>query len=388
MPDPISSDQPHNYGGYDYYNAPGPGASPDYVPPDYDYYYGEGGFFRPAVFRMERALKGMFRGRRGCGPGPWYATVTVMALGRDKPNRLWTSYQDGNRTNVLAHSDELGDRWRLGGEVRFGRRFLGGQWAVEASYWTLDASEDRLEVTDPVGVSSSAALNLSESEFFGTSAVLWFEDATAHRLQRRDEFHSVEVNLLYNQLAGDCGFGLDASWSLGARFFRFEENLLFGAVAAGFQWGDDPTREAFLDDRIRNNLVGIQLGAEARYRIWRLQLIAAPKLGMYNNHTQHFFHMYTADGTAATSTLGTGTYPVESTENNIAFLAQVDLALAWQFAPRWSARIGYHLLVLAGVALADEQLQTSLGHIDELGDIDTNGELIMHGASAGVMYNY
>jgi len=108
---------------------------------------------------------------------------------------------------------------------------------------------------------------------------------------------------------------------------------------------------------------------------------------MYNNHTQHFFHMATGDGTAATSTLGTGTYPVESTENNVAFLAQVDLALAWQFAPRWSARIGYHLLVLAGV-LADEQLQTSLGHIDELGDIDTNGELIMHGASAGVMYNY
>jgi len=372
MPDPISGDSRQYYGGQ----------------PGYDDYYGEGGFFTPSVYRMERALKGAFGRRVGCGPGPWYATTTVMALGRDKPDRMWTSYQDGNRAVTLTDSDDLGDRWRLGGELRFGRRFLGGQWAVEGSYWTLDASDDLVEVTDPLGVKTSLSVNFRESLLFGSAAELWFDDATAHRLERRNEFHSVEVNVVRNPMGGGCGFGLETGWSVGTRFFRFEETLLISSVANSFQWGDDPTREAFLDDRVSNSLLGVQLAAEAGYRIGRLRLIAAPKLGLYHNHTRHFFHMHAGDGTAATSTLGTGTYPVESSEDGIAFLTQVDVALAWQFAPKWSARIGYHLIVIAGVALADDQLRSSLGDIDELGNIDTNGQLILHGASAGVMYNF
>jgi hypothetical protein len=56
----------------------------------------------------------------------------------------------------------------------------------------------------------------------------------------------------------------------------------------------------------------------------------------------------------------------------------------WQFHERWSAFLGYRLLVATGIGLADHQLTPYVVDIPELADIDTNGTLILHGAFAGL----
>jgi hypothetical protein len=334
-----------------------------------------------------RALNG-FVGAACGGLDPWYASVSALVMSRDEPNRLWTTYQSGNEPNQIPLVTPF--EWRWGGEIRFGRRFCCcGSWAVEAAYWTLDPLDSYATVTDPSGVSTT--LTVGNVFFGGYPATQWFDHALEHRLQRRDEVHSIEVSLIRYRVFSTAELPWEVSWSLGARFFRFEEGLTFSSVADPANLGDPSMNaEAFLDDHITNNLVGFQFGFDADYYLspnWRV--FAAPKFGIYNNHIEHRFQAYLGDGTGATQNEYPGmTYPVNSTKDVVSFLTQIDLGLEWQFAPRWNARIGYRLVAVTGVGLADNQIPQYIVDIPELANIDSNGDLILHGAFVGLTYNF
>ena len=57
---------------------------------------------------------------QGCCP--WYGSLSALVLGRDRPDRLWTTYEsiDPTRQRIL----EVPFEWRWGGEVRLGRRLV------------------------------------------------------------------------------------------------------------------------------------------------------------------------------------------------------------------------------------------------------------------------
>jgi len=51
----------------------------------------------------------------------WYASLSALVMTRDRPNKVYITYETGN----LPHNDFPVDEfsWRFGGEVRLGRRF-------------------------------------------------------------------------------------------------------------------------------------------------------------------------------------------------------------------------------------------------------------------------
>jgi hypothetical protein len=338
----------------------------------------------------------------GCGDmcggcrSPWYGGVSALVMTRDQPNRVWFSYENGNDVNQTQNNQNIEMDWKWGGEVRFGRRFCCDQWAVEAAYWTLSPFEGYNSNLPPNANGLGTPLHFRQVEFNGETAENWFgaidptHGAAEHRLWRRNEVQSVEVNLVRNRLLGDFNSPWNVDWLLGARFFRFEESLTFASLRNGYTWGQG-AGEAYMNDQIINNLWGFQFGFNTDYRLTNnLRLFAGPRFGIYNNHIDHTFRMYLGDGTVAT-TGGSGvpgTYPVRSTGDNLAFLTQVDLGVDWQFAPRWSARVGYRVVAATGIGLADNQLPQYMVDIPEIAHIDTNGQLLMHGAFMGITYNY
>ncbi len=345
-----------------------------------------------------------------CNPyddSPWFGSVAALYMGRDEPNRLWTTFETNNNPNQLP--TDAFTQWQVGGEVTFGRYFHCGLFGVAATYWTLDPLTG-FSSQSVAGGSVSTPLIVSDIEFAGVNGTVLFDGAQEHRVWRRDEFHNVEVNLLSGRLAkgaagrGPCaedygptayggGSPWSADWLLGVRYFRFQEDFTFASLDQGYTWGQGGgLYQANLDDTTQNNLIGFQAGADLGYQLsphWRL--FATPKIGIYNNHVQHHFSLYRGDGTVANPTAASGvsgSYPVRSSEDVVSFLTEVNLGVDWQMTRRWSAFLGYRVLFATGIALADNQIPTYVVDIPEIADIDTNGQLVLHGAFAGVRFNY
>ena len=321
---------------------------------------------------------------------PWYGQVSALMLSRNKANRVWVTHETITQANQLMNTQDIDMQWKWGGEIRFGRRFCCGAWALEATYWTTEAFAGNASRTDAGNLSTP--LTVSGIEFgVGNNATNWFDGADEHRLSRRNEFQNVELDFVNYPFLSNGYSTWDLSWSMGARFFRFEEQLVFsslrntGSWSVGNEW-------AALDDQVINSLIGLQMGFDAHYRIapsWSLYV--GPKFGIYTNHIRHRFNAYLGDGTEATPTAAsgvTGSYPVESSANAISFLTEVDLGLQWQISPRWSAHLGYRVIVATGIGLSDNQIPPYIVDIPEIRDIDKNGELILHGATFGLSYNF
>ena len=345
------------------------------------------------------AFEGAIGGAGPCGAAlpclesMWYGSVSGLIMSRDEPNRLWVSYENGVNENQLMDTQDTQLQWRAGGEVCFGRRFCCGNWAVEARFWTLEAFSGLASQTHPSFVSTP--LDFTDVVYANAAIpglpVDLFDRAQEHRLWRDNELYNVELNLIRSQ--ADCNrcSAFDLGWSVGVRFFRFEESLLFGSLdEGGTGFGVDPTMEGYLDDNIINNLVGVQFGCDLNYHLahnWRMFI--APKVGIYNNHIEHRFSAYRGDGelfdTVPADYPG---YPIESSKDVVSFMTQIDLGLVWQVSPSWSAHIGYRVAIATGMGLADHQIPPYVVDTPELADIDYNGYLLLHGGFAGLTFNF
>lgn len=334
----------------------------------------------------------------GCGEecrSPWFGYVGALVLGRDEPNRVWTSHQyspDGRYDVMQLNHTDGRMPWRWGGEVRFGRYFCCGAWAVEATYWTVDAFSTYRQVfpvyydeSEPLGLGTP--LQFQQVFFGGESAENWFGNgAREHRLWRRNELHNVEINLIRNRLWGEYNSAWAVDWLAGARFLRFEENLAFASLRNGYLWSQ-PDGQAYLDLNVANNLWGFQFGFNADW--WwtaNLRFFLTPKFGLYNNHIRHAFHIYRGDGLAGSGIYGS--FPVDASRDVFSFLTEVNIGLDCQLTRRLSATIGYRLIAATGIALADHQFPQYMVDIPEIASIHSNGHLLLHGAFVGLSYNY
>ena len=302
---------------------------------------------------------------------------------RDRPNKVYITYETGN----LPHNDFPVDEfsWQWGGEVRVGRRFCcgcnngcnndcnsccnTGYWALEASYWTLGDLDSDVSHTSPVSPTNplgtvGTPLVVSDIQFGGTPGTAWFDNAAEHCLWRRDELHNVELNLVRGQWCYGQDSPWDLGWSMGVRYFRFQESWRFGSLAgpltdpgsAPHYWGQNGgLDEAYLSDGITNNLVGPQIGFELGYCICNNCRFLAPKVGIYDNHISNNFQAYLGNSTIATTgTSGVpGTYPVNSSTDTVSFLTEIDVGLDWKLARQWSAQIGYRVVAVSSIGLAD-----------------------------------
>jgi hypothetical protein len=82
--------------------------------------------------------------------------------------------------------------------------------------------------------------------------------------------------------------------------------------------------------------------------------------------------------------VGNVLYPLRSSEDDVAFLAQLDVGVEYQINCRWRAFAGYRAVAVTGVALTDSQIPQIVIDAPEWQDVDTNGSLILHGGFAGL----
>jgi len=354
-------------------------------------------------------------------PGRWYGSVLGLMMTRNEANRLWTSYDLQNELWQIP-TDADWD-WRGGGEVRLGRWFGGCNpcatatgcgdpcgdpcgvpcytpgtfgWAVEAAYWSLDSFSDSVLIgrsaAQPLGIGTP--MDVIHFDFAGTLGDYYFGVAEQHWIRRESELHNVEVNAVFGEPFPSQCQPVQVQWFVGARYFRFADELSFGSVALGHYFGEaGGIHEAYINDRVKNDLVGCHFGVRAKYLLgYNLRLFANPSLGIYNNHIQNEFNVVRGDGTVATPNWPAGnpwSYPVNSSKDVAAFMGQIDVGAEWQFSPAWTATIGYRVLFATGIGLADHQIPAYyLSDVPDIAEINYNGELILHGAFAGLTLRF
>ncbi|NQU19801.1 MAG: BBP7 family outer membrane beta-barrel protein [Candidatus Nealsonbacteria bacterium] len=354
---------------------------------------------------------------------PWYGSISALLMTRNKVNNLWLSYESGNNPNNTWPYEW---DWAWGAEIRVGRRFcsccptgcggceeycdpgvgVGGAggggvmmpngWALEGIYTALTPLSSFSSITYPGGVSTPLNFSQGNVSFNGPfgiePATFWFDNADEHRIWRESHVQSFEVNLVRSQFYLSTNLPWTVDWSFGIRYFRFDDQLMFGSrrgATPDNSWSD-PGLSAYLDDRAVNNLIGFQFGFDAKYRFTpSLRAFVTPKFGIYENFMENRFRLYLNDGTVATQSAFPGwTYPINSSENAVSFLTQIDVGVLWDFSHHWSAHFGYRVLVATAIALADDQVPPYVTDMPEIADIDNNADLILHGGFFGLTYNY
>jgi hypothetical protein len=325
-----------------------------------------------------------------CCTLPWYASVSGLMLSRDQANRVWTTYQTTSEANQLMNTQDIHMKWAGGGEVTVGRSFCCGLYGIEGTYWQLAKVTGHASMTHAGGVSTP--LDLRYLEVGGALLTTLFDNAIEHRLTRSNEAYNAEINAVYYGQPGQGFAGHTVNWLVGARFFKFQDDLLFGSLASGTWGGAGGVNEGYLADNIENNLVGIQVGFQARSPSWhRFSTFLTTKFGLYNNHIKNDFLLYRGDGAVAVAQPAsgiTGTYPVHSSVNVLSTVAEVNLGIEWNFNERLSAGIGYRLISVSGIGLADNQIPDYIVDIPEISRLDSNGDLLLHGGFANITLGF
>jgi hypothetical protein len=162
----------------------------------------------------------------------------------------------------------------------------------------------------------------------------------------------------------------------GLRYVQFrdalqsEETLVYGGANG---WVDVST----YDLRAQNELLGLQLGAEAL--LWsyadRLRVETSAKAGIFGNAASNrFFEQVQYRG--ATTPNYWNTY-----RGNAAFVGDVTISGAYQINRHFALRGGYQLLWLSGVALVTEQANSY--HASTYRAFSA-GDVLFHGAMVGI----
>lgn len=327
-----------------------------------------------------------------CRASCWTVAFSGLVMTRDVGNRLWTTFETGNNPNQLAYFPLVD--WQGGAEVRIGREFCGcgGPYRIEAVYWSLDAFSEFSSTTHANGVSSPLIFN--DIEFgIGDAVPNYFDGAAEHRLWRTNEIHNFELNVVRGSLLDGRGGGVSLDIWAGLRYFRFDERVRFGSVDAGSSFGAaGGTTEAYLDDRIVDNLFGTQIGFQLDWQTASgMRFYLAPQTGLYVNYIENRLRLYRGDGFIASPTAGSGVpggFPISSDTTAFSVLAQLDMGLEWQISRRWTAGIGYRVVAVSGIGLADMQIPTYVVDLPEIAEIDHNGDLLLHGALASLEWRF
>lgn len=325
---------------------------------------------------------------------PWYASASGLILTRNMGNTVWTTYRSGNNPEQLMNTEQAKIGWNAGLQFTLGRTFCCDQWALEGTFWGMDAMHGYTSLS-PGNGALSTPLDFTDAVFANDPTGVGplqpddlFDGADAHFISRTNEVYNVELNLLRRSL--QCSETVNIDWLTGVRWFHFRENLLFGSCDAGGSW-DDPTTCGYVNERIRNDMLGAQLGLKADWYVgYHLNLFARPKIGIYNNHIESRYDLY-GNGQAIIPRPGsgiTGGFPVEADKNALAFITEIDLGMDWEFHPQWTATLGYRVFLATNVGLADHQIPTYQMDLPEEASIKDNGSLLMHGAFAGLTYRF
>jgi hypothetical protein len=177
----------------------------------------------------------------------------------------------------------------------------------------------------------------------------------------------------------------------GFRYLRFEDNISFAS---------DPNDTIFTGEADElhynidcdNDLWGWQFGGFGEKAIGasRLSLTFGAKAGLFLNDADA---RSTIGGSAGLATINNGpnqgvAWDIESHDDNMATIAELQAGVAYAFLPTWRVRGDYRVIGISGVALPTNQIYQDLRGIQDVALISTNGDLILHGVFVGVERTY
>ncbi|HEV7281432.1 MAG TPA: BBP7 family outer membrane beta-barrel protein [Pirellulaceae bacterium] len=348
-----------------------------------------------------------------CGPTV-FAGANALMLTRDRANPTWLSYQTDNISNQMMKTEDASFGYGGGFEV-FAGICCGGGWAVEGRYWGWWPGMAEANAYDPSGVLADGSdlgvviPNLDMLNYNPGGGVTdvdsLYQNAAHHRIRMENEIHNVELNLFNSPISGgiyDAGvygagyaYGGHAAPTVamnvlgGVRYLRFDENFLFSA---------DPTDGVFTGaaDEIHyhieteNNLIGFQIGGNASwFATRRFSVNTGTKLGLFANQMNHRQAIYGSNGYATVGAVGPWAgqaYNVSSDDCRISLLGELDLGASYQVCSWMKVTGGYRVMAVSGVALTENQIPTYFAGLDDVREIDSNGDLLLHGAYAGLEF--
>lgn len=319
----------------------------------------------------------------------WWAGANFLYMGRDREDFQQLSFDDTDLVGSVLNTDSADMNWSPGFEVSLGRWFCGGAWGIEAKYWGIfaDNQEETVLASNMPGnlntVFDFQPLNIGATNVNGL-----YDAAQAHRVRRDWQFHNVELNWL--QGYGYSGRALNVGLIGGVRYFRFDEGFQYASADQNPVFGADPANEAYYDIDVENHLIGLQMGANASYDVTsRFRLRATPKIGVFNNHISQSQRIYNINGVAVVgpgNPLAGQAYDINTSKDDVSFLAEIDLGFDYRISRHWSLNAGYRAVALTGVAFATTQIPRNFADIPGAEDIDNDESLILHGGYLGATF--
>lgn len=281
-----------------------------------------------------------------------------------------------NPAGAILRSTDA-DTGTLGGlETVFGTRTAAGiGW--EARYWGLFADEATANLT---GTSFQTYLVDLQNLIWpatGDTVLDVFDRGTDHTIRRDNELHNVELSMLRRggSFNGFRGRGGSYEMLAGFRWFEFDEEFCWHVTG--------PVDPVFLsyNTEVGNTLLGFQLGGRTEtYWTQRLRFFTTNKVGVYNNRARATQVISNTAGAYATVN-GTD-FNFTDDKNDVSFLGELDLGTAYHLSPCSRLVTGYRLIGVSGIALAPNQYN-NFNFEPAIRDIQTNGDLILHGAFFG-----
>jgi len=326
---------------------------------------------------------GLYGAGQNADCSPWFGGVFALIMTSDGDDSVILDCD----CTPLQTSDAETD-WQGGVEARLGRYICGGPSAWEFVYWGIYPATQEAN-----SYSVDTALDLTSLNYGGGTVNDLYDGAARHRLRRTQEFYNFELNFLSGRSEWG-GYGrnnLYLGWSLGVRYLNINEEFQYASADTNTTFGADPANDVYYDIDLENHLVGVQLGLRGDYQVWeRWSMFGETKFGLYGNYIEHDTWI---GGTSGTAVVNTGpdngsNYDVTSTKNDVAFVGELRLGTSYHFMPRLLGTIGYRAVAITGVARAPSQIPREFQYIDTVADVNSAGSMILHGAFAGLEYNY
>jgi hypothetical protein len=203
-------------------------------------------------------------------------------------------------------------------------------------------------------------------------------------------------NFLQTQNELSPPFTQAMTWDYTSRLYNAEANMRWHSwdrvsVLAGFRWVNvteklvgmltPPTPHgtgSFWDTQTKNNLYGLQIGAEARLlERGRFSIGGVLKAGIFDNRV---------DETTLVR-MERIQFPESASTDYLAFLGELGVQCKYQATPRLSLKVGYEVMWLQGVALAPGQIPETYSSYGGLNPLDTHVQAVGVNCSSGVLYH-
>jgi hypothetical protein len=342
-----------------------------------------------------------------CNPPDWYTEQGLRILTRSRARGIIIGYDyDASGTVPVealtsrSVSPGIAPMWEMTLGHYFARDAHNRDHFVELSFWGLGNWTGHGDVIGRRFTSSNTNTGWTTSfgslesayRYVPNGAALWgFNYADRQSIAYKSSMNNFEINGRFTQRNGpdrrvmqpesgrwrtECQPGMTMSYLYGLRLMQVNETFGFHSesnvsVHDGTTLISSHDYEGNYDIGSRNNLVGLQIGAEMIFHDCRWSWGIRSKLGPYVNFADQ-------ESNIEAGLVGDPSYVrrVAASKHNAAFIGEVGFEATYKFRPNLVGRAAYDFLWATGLALGPEQLQFVA---EPLNKVNTNGLIFMQG---------